>query len=460
MTYTDVLQFEQVGTHESLGALNLLARTKPPPVDGGLPLGVTFDNQPFFFNPLQYHRDEITGGTSMLVLGSRGSGKTTLLKSAAAYESLLANKATGDRQRISIDDTRSNLGMEDQREAEWRSFIEDYLGSTHTNLSGYRLNILDPKMKMRIEQQLSLLQTLCQMVEERKLTSSERVALIVGLGKMDAVAPTSASPVLLQQIVDSLGYDSYQQFQDQIRDRLLTKFTNASERDAVGELLRRKRNMSEEKFSEACSSISEMLLLLIEEYDGIFGAEHSLHDILSDAVVGLDFTQLSEETIPLVEVVVNAWRDSALSRDDFSLTTNCELHDENWSRWESLPYARAMITRLKHIRGTGTRIWRAMHRPSDVEQVGSNGSKVRELARNSLRETDIVFIGRMPKAQHESLKIFRDIPPRMLDALPGLGKGQFLVLIGDNWAPFFIQVVLDEGLLAASYTDSARDRQL
>ncbi len=460
MTYTDTLQFGQVGTHEALSALNLLARVKPPPVSGGLPLGFTFDGEPFFFNPLQYHRDEITGGTSMLVLGSRGSGKTTLLKTAAAYESLLDNRATGQRQRISVDDTRSNLGSEDRREAEWRSFIEDYLGSSHTSLSGYKLNILDPKMKLNVEQQLAILQTLCQIVEDRKLTSSERVALIVGLGVLDATAPEAASPVLLQQVIDTLDYQKYQQFQDRIRDQLLDKFTSLSQRQAANRLLEGRRNMSSEKFSEACSTISEILLLLIEEYDGIFGAEHSLHEKLSAPVVGLDFTQLSESTIPLVEVVVNAWRDSALSRDDFSLTTNCELHDENWSRWESLPYARAMITRLKHIRGTGTRIWRAMHRPGDVEQVGSEGSKVRELARNSLRETDVVFVGRMPKAQHESLRVFRDIPDNILGRLPGLGKGQFLVLIGDNWPPFFVQVMLDERLLEASYTDSARDRQL
>lgn len=460
--YGNVFDIKHVGNHDMVATLNPTAKLLPPPSSGGLPLGILDNNTPWFLNQQELHYLGYTGGTSLLTIGFRGSGKTAKIKKACLNESCRRNPITNRRQRIVVDDTRRNLDEQGRSFSEYQPLIEA-LGGTHFDLSGVQLNILDPKMKMGVFEQFDLVLSLCEVVADRQLTPSEQAALIIGVESMDRLMPDHASLRLLQTVMARMSNNDYELFQTRQLEAAISYIEDDVQRNQVKRYADERGLSSLGAIRSAAAVVSHMLLRLYQGYGGVFGSQQSLYDVLTSPVVGLDFTRLSEEAVPLVEMVMWSWRRSAqkFGGRDVDLAADFEIHDENWSRWSSLTYARNMVRHLKHIRGRGTRIWRAMHRISDIEQVGPAGSEQRAKALTGLRETDIVFIGQMERADHEQLQeTFGAMPDSLLNRLPTLGTGQFVVRIGEAWTPFVLHVPLNRLELAVSRSDIARDAML
>jgi len=452
-----VFDIAHVGMHSHVAALNPTPRSGPPPTNGGIPFGWTDDSGAVTLNQLEQHATNLTGGTSGLIIAFRGSGKTATLKKMAFHESALMNQTTKRRRRVSVDDTRLNTDREGKQVPEYQELVES-LGGQHADLSGYKINILDHRLRLNPEQQHDLLLALCEVIKGDELNPAERTALTVGIGVMRTEAAESTSVPLLQQIMARLTYRDYDSYSTSNREAVLRMINDDMQRHAMKARLDEGLNTAPVIFTNAAHSVSFLLNTLLSGYDGIFGAEHELYDVLTRPVVGLNLTKLSATTIPMVEMALWAIR---AGTSDLDIAADFEMHDENWARWSSLVYGTNMVRHLKHIRGKGTRIWRAMHRLSDVDQVGPAGSQEREKALTALKETDIVFVGRMPRVEHERLQeTFREIPRYFLNQLPSLEPGRFLVLIGEIWAPFMMQVRLTTAQMTVGYTDYARDMLL
>jgi len=452
-----VFDISHVGMHSHVAALNPTPRSGPPPTNGGIPFGRTYDGGAVTLNQLEQHAINLVGGTSGLIIAFRGSGKTATLKKMAFHESALMNPVTQRRRRVSVDDTRINTDSEGRQVPEYQELVES-LGGRHADLSGYKINILDYRLGLNPEQQHDLLLALCQVIKAGDLSPAERTALTVGIGVMRTEATEATSAPLLQQILARLTYEDYEQYNVTHRDVVLNMIQNDEQRMAMKSRLDRGLNASVASFTNAAHSVAYLLNTLLTGYDGIFGAEHQLYDVLTQPVVGLNLTKLSATTIPMVEMALWAIRTGA---GELDIAADFEIHDENWSRWSSLVYGTNMVRHLKHIRGRGTRIFRAMHRLSDIDQVGQAGSQEREKALTGLKETDIVFVGRMPRVEHERLQeVFREIPRYYLNLLPTLSPGHFLVLIGEAWPPFMMQVDLTSMQMRIGHTDHARDIML
>lgn len=420
--------FGHVGPHELLGPFNPFQIIRTPS-EQGIPFGIQENGLPFYVDLHYWMTLNLIGGTSVQFLGDRDSGKTAAAQVFAARNSAL-KAVDGIRRRVSVDDTRRNAGV-----PEYKAFAEG-LGGRHIDLAKYRINFLDPKMGMNATEQHGVIRAMGETISHRELSLNERVALMVGLHVMNIEAANHASPNLLQPIMSTLGLSDYEHYVRSRNDQTLQGIGNAAIQEKLRQRLSGKLNMTANQFRQACESISEMMLLLLEEYGGIFGGTNSLYDILSDPVVALDFTELDDDTIPLVEMLLWMWRNAAVRRHDHNLMAHIELHDENWKRWESLTYGRNMVNHLKKIRGSGAAIIKIMHRPSDVDQVGEIGSRQHSLAMTGLRETDVWFIGKTQHSDFDSLSRFVRLPKRYLDMLPTLGKGDFIVKIGELMSPF------------------------
>lgn len=453
----NIFDISHVGIHDHIATLNPATRTGPPPTLGGIPFGRTYDGGAVSLNQLEQHKSNLVGGTSGLIIAFRGSGKTATLKKMGLHESALKNQLTGRQRRIAVDDTRINMDRFGRQVPEYKELVES-LGGEHADLSGYKINILEHRLGLDPAQQHALLLSLCEVIKRSSLSEAEKVALTVGIAVMRTKAPQSASLPLLQQMMARLAFEDYRLYNESVRDFVVSSVKQAEERQVIGQHLFQELNTEEIAFTQAAHTVSFLLTTLLSGYDGIFGAEHQLYEVLTRPVVGLDLTKLSDTTIPMVEMALWAIRTGA---GELDIAADYEIHDENWSRWSSLVYGTNMVRHLKHIRGRGTRIWRAMHRLSDVYQVGPAGSQEREKALSALKETDIVFVGRMPRAEHEDLqRVFREIPKSYLNILPTLPPGHFLVLIGETWPPFMLKVDLTSRQAKVGHTDYARDVQL
>lgn len=450
----ELFEIEHVGVPGHVAILNPTPRSGPPPTRGGLPLGrVLTDNSVFTLNPHELHTSNLTGGTSILVLGFRGSGKTNLLYLLAVLIAALENAISGRQRRVVVEDTRRNYDEHGELVPEYKNLVEGVLGGQHVDLLGSKINFLDYRLRLNPEQQFQLLLSLLEVVKGQELTPNERATLNVSIATMRTESPTFASVPVLQQVMARLSINDYNSYQDSKRHAVLGMIKDSQERESMRTRLNGDLNVAKVTVMNGAHTVSQLLDALMSGYDGIFGAENQIYDILKRAVVGLDLTRLNDDTIPLVEMVL--W---AIRRGDGAneLGADLEIHDENPRRWESLVYATNMVTHLKVIRRTGSLIARSMQRVSDVDQI--TGAAQRAKAVTALSETDIVFIGRMERAQHKRLvETFRPIPQVLLDRLTSLRPGEFLVLIGESWPPFLVKIDLTNQVREAAYTDHARD---
>jgi hypothetical protein len=389
--------------------------------------------RPFFMNTPLWQSLGWTGGQSIQFLGNRDCGKTAAAKVFAYRSAAFEIGSTGFRIRPSTDDTRANAG-----EGEYKSWAQA-LGSDYTDLSRYSLNIIDRKMGMSIKEQAFILRSTLRM-STGDLTPTERLALrsATGIANIEAGDDLTHNDVGI--VVSSMKFDEHLKYLRQGRSsRNRLRFVDNPDHP-INRRLEDFSNLSARNFQRACQSVAEKFEILAEEYGDIFGGQNSMYSLLSQPVVALDFTSLDEDTLPLVEMLFWTWRNAAIRRHDYRLMALVEIHDENWKRWQSKVWGKNMIAHLKKIRGSGATVIKNMHRPSDILQVGNEGSVEYGQAVTGLRETDIWMIGQTPRSEFDQLARYVRLPQDKLDRLPTADPGEFVVVIGDKVKPFTIRL--------------------
>lgn len=423
-------QFGHVGPHEYLGALNPF-QILSQPSKTGIPYGTMEGRRPFYMNPEYWQKIGLTGGQSIQFLGNRDCGKTAGSKVYGYRQAGLQVGTTGYRMRPATDDTRANAG-----EGEYKSWAHA-LGSDYIDVSQYSLNITDPKMGMSIKEQSFILRSTLRM-SSGDLTTTERLALrsATGIANLEAGDDLIHSDV--GTVISSLKFEEHLKYLKEARRRRHDWRFNDTPDHSLRTRLDDFTNVSQTKFIEACQSVSDKFEILAEEYGEVFGGRHSMYELLRQPVVALNLTNLDEESLAMVEMILWMWRNAAIRRHDHTLMAHVEIHDENWKRWQSKEWGKNMISHLKKIRGSGTTVIKNMHRPSDILQVGSEGSIERGQAITGLRETDIWMIGQTPRSEFDQLAKYVKLPQDKLARLPMAEPGEFVVVIGDRLKPFTI----------------------
>ena len=425
-----------VGPYEVIAPFNPM-QILTLPSEQGIPFGTTEFKTGFWFDPHYLMLRNLCNGTSVTILGDRNSGKTATAQTFGYRSSGIQAPNSTSRKRVAADDTRRNAGV-----GEYEKWAKA-LGGTYTDLSKARFNPLDPKMGMNVKEQQFMMRSALQVVSHRQLKSNVRTVLLAALQVMNEDLHELSSIDVLTSITSTLTLAEYKTFLKRRTSELLKRFGDKAADPRLRALHDREAiNLSPSSFRAACQQLTELLIILLEEYGEVFGPTNSLYDVLTQPVVALDFTGLDEDTIPLVEMLLWMWRNAAIRRNDHNLMAHVEIHDENWKRWENLTYGSNMINHLKKIRGSGVIIIKNMHRPSDVNQVGAEGSRERALAMSGLRETDIWFVGKTPRIEHESLRAYTQLPQKYLNQTPHLTTGEFIVKIGDILPPFRLHLDL------------------
>lgn len=440
-------QFGHIGPHDMLGPFNPF-QTHAMPSEQGCIFGTMDNGRPFYFDPYGWMKEGLTGGTSIQFIGFRNSGKTTAAQVAAARSSIF-KAAPGIPRRVAVDDTRNNAGV-----PEYYAFA-NALGGQHTNLAEFRINILDPKMRMQAHEQRLVVSNTLASVGRNDLTVPERAALLTGIHVLNMEAGDEASTEVLEIIQATLDLSDYDRFLKTKAEKTLDDLENPVLESRLRQRLDRGLNITAEEFRQGARSVAESLNLLHDEYGDVFGGTHSMYDILNDPVVALNMTTMDEDVIPIVEMLLWMWRNAAARRNDHNLMAHIEIHDENWQRWESELYGRNMINHLKKIRANGTVIIKIMHRPSDVLQVGHAGQRQQSLAISGIRETDVWFIGQTQSSDFDDLQKYVRLPKKYLSMLPTFGQGDFIVVIGEKIPPFPIHLDITDAEKLMTATNKA-----
>lgn len=397
-----------------------------PPSANGVPLGNLIDGQPFYFDPHQLKIDGDTEGMIINAAASRDTGKTTL---AIAYWNRRLTLSAGSdltrRFRVSADDGRRNAG-----EGEYERFAA-YHGCPYYDLSKAHLNMLDSRMKLNIAEQTMSIEKIIGMTGGTQPDETALMALQVALNIMNEESPEDSSPQMVAFNLNTMVYDDYIAFMTARANKLIESVKDPELRERMRARLNLGLSLSEREFMAGAAQMGTALTLLLEGRHGsTFGGSGSIYEIMNQQVVALNYSGLNDQTHPLVEFLVGIWRNSAVRRHDPELMSNGEMMDEAWRHMRSVQYGRNLIARIKENRGNGIIVWRNIHKLSDADSAGPEGSEQVELARTSLTESDIWFIGRTKISEMPRTQKFFGLSDEYAKRIPYYPKGRFLVKLG------------------------------
>lgn len=142
--------------------------------------------------------------------------------------------------------------------------------------------------------------------------------------------------------------------------------------------------------------------------------------------------------IHIAQTCAAAWVESAVRDPDAGV--RYMIYEEGWSMFEHASLLQRMREQWKLSRHWGLSNWLIAHRYSDVEAAGDADSKVRNLARGLLEDTDIRVLHRQKADAIRATVDATRMSEAEGDALTGLPQGTALWRI--NTRPFLVNTVV------------------
>lgn len=437
----------------------------------GIPFGWNLEaNEPFNLDLFLMQRRKRLNAIVIMILGQIRMGKTTLAKVLAKRHAALDFGAS--RCRISLADTRINANVQ-----EYKLFTE-FFGEKMVELNNHQLNPLDQAMGLAVYEQRIVIRKL---LEYRNTELNARQLFILRLA-LDALLVSSEAPSLpsfartlaslrLEDAALRIPYlrDDVNSLRAQVEEahpEFADPKSEGYDESKITDTIRRQQQelrpgLTEEDLHRDAMELFYRVDNIIDgELGEILGGNKSIADVLSRRVVGLDYSRLDEDSIPLVESMFWDWRGSARKRRDSRFAVDIEIHDENYGSWEHLVYARSMYNHIKKIRQHGGAIIMNSHRLNDYYSVGAAGSPQRALATNMVKDVQGVFLARQdPEAIAEIRSRWPQVTATLGLTLTQLGRGCFCAIIGDEPPVLFrLQLTPRERLICES--DQAGDARI
>lgn len=367
--------------------------------------------RPFCFDSfIEYTKGNLSN-TNMAIIGSIGTGKSSLMKCMA-----LRDLVFGRRTFVPGDS-----------KGEWTGVVRAVGGAAITigGTSRDRLNPLDAGRRperdtegkvvsdgqwrdMVENQRLTLMAALISTLMGRPLNQAEQAALAVALS---ATVRRQQTP-LITTVVDEL-------FEPTSSTTTLQGFRDNDDlKDAgkeIGFALQR---------------------LTVGSLKGLFdGPSTVCFDPLSPMMsINLEnFTQGSEE-MALVMACTSSWFEASLRGDDLGLRNVIYEEAHELMRFPEL--LGRMRSNFKLVRRWGLRNVIALHRISDLDAVGSLGSKQRAVAEGLLSDTSTRVVYRQESDQLENTQRVLGLSDTSLTAIENLSIGSGLWQVGKR--PFLV----------------------
>lgn len=370
----------------------------------------------FCYDPWELYAQGVLTNPNILVIGQVGRGKSSLVKS------LLVRQQVFGRKAAVLDPKGEYQGL------------AAALGATVLKIEPggkLRLNPLDPGLSNGeveadeiFRRQTSLLQALAESSLGRQLKPEERTAcdLAIGdlsygkLGRMVTI-PDVVDWLLQPDVNVCAGVNATA---DQVA---------ASVRDVALELRR------------MCHG----------DLKGMFDGPTNVDVNWNGNLVVIDLSSVfSSSALGLLMTCATAFLQSAIMRPNAG--KRFIVVDEAWAVMSNVGVARWLQQTYKLSRAYGISNIAIMHRVSDLQSSGSQGSEAFSLARGLLSDTETRIIYGQPNSEVELAKEMLGLNMSEAELLPALGRGQALWKVGQK--SFLIEHILGRSEKAIVDTDA------
>ncbi|WP_399552373.1 ATP-binding protein [uncultured Cellulomonas sp.] len=361
----------------------------------------------FVYDPWVLYQQGVLTNPNVLLAGVIGTGKSALAKSLATRSS-----AFGVRIYVPGDP-----------KGEWTAVAAALGGRTIALGHGLstRLNPLDAGHRpgglgeaqwqgVVAARRRELLGVLAETVLARSLRPVEHTALDTALAAVVATAPDPTLPLVVDRLIDPRGVDDAE-----------TVLLRADGRE-VAHALRR---------------------LVHGDLAGIFDGPSTVPFDSDAPMVTLDLSAVSgnDTLLSLVMTCASAWMEGALLDPDGG--RRWVVYDEAWRVLRHPALIRRMQTQWKLSRAYGIANLMVIHRLSDLDAIGDQGSEARALARGLLADCSTRIVYRQESDQLSGSATVLGLTQTETDLLPTLGLGQGLWRIRDR--AFVVQHQLTRG---------------
>lgn len=408
-----------------------------PLTTGGVLLGVNPDEAAWHFDAFRLYQAGVVQDPSVFVLGAIGSGKSSLVVEHAWRQLNFGRWAwlVDSKPQKLADGTKRSQYHQLSWAYNWA--IEEWarrLGDTLENLglaycqpimvmpNGYlTVNPLDA-----VEGRDQMLEDVLAISLRRGLRPKEQTAVRVALESAErAEAPDpptlSGVAVALLDPEQDAGTDNYLD-DDELRD--------------VGQ--------------EAGHAL---LGLAKGPLRGMFDGQTSpaLRDTASCPVRILDLSAIhNRQAEGLVMMLADRWFQADI---DKSHGQGIYVLEEAWKPLASLAVATDHQARYKFARGSGVSYWAVIHRLSDLNSTGPEGSRTRELVQGLLADSGTRIVFRQRSDQLARTKDMLGLTDRAIEHIKRLRQGQAFQTVGDRWSVVTFRLTAEE--LAIANTDHA-----
>jgi hypothetical protein len=189
---------------------------------------------------------------------------------------------------------------------------------------------------------------------------------------------------------------------------------------------------------------------------GMFDGETTQGIDLAGTSVVLDLHHVVDSAaIGIIMICAAAWLAAAIAAEaaaESERRNRIIVVDEAWRVLSNLACAEWLQDSFKHSRSYGVQNIVVMHRISDLQAAGDDGSRVARLAQGLLSDAETKVIYAQDKAELETAERLLGLTDTERDELPNLGRGLALWIVGDR--SFLVRHVLSEHELAIVDTDA------
>lgn len=385
----------------------------------------------FCFDPWELYRKGVISGMSMLLFGQVGTGKSSLAKSMAVRLVLLGRK----------------LSVASDKKGEWTKVVRDLGGNVIQVGPGLstRLNPLDEGVRPSLNVQgkpmddenwrimvrsrrMSILNTLVKILIGRDPDSAEHLAISDALDMAVALATEEKRVPVIPDLIEALEELRVTNASDQMRTDAANRLSMTLHRMTTGDLA------------------------------GMFDGPSTVKFDVDAPATSID-TSASQGAprvaVRVITACAGSWMESMVTNSDGG--QRVVIYEEGWDNISSEADLQRMVEQWKLARSYGLFNVLVMHKVSDLDMAGAEGSKMVAMAKSLLADADVKVIYRQDAAALKVTADEMDLSAREKLLLKSLKKGTGLWRVGE--ATFEVANDLTKAEMPLFDTDSRMDKE-
>lgn len=360
---------------------------------------------PFCFDPWELYNKGLISGMSMLLFGQVGTGKSTLAKSLAVRLVHYGRK----------------LSVASDKKGEWTKVVRELGGSVIQVGPGLdaRINPLDEGKRPSLNVQglpmtdehwrlmvrarrMSIMDTLFKILTDRKPSSAENLVLSDGLDMAVEVAAANGKPPVIPDLIDALEEIQRVHQADRLR-------------------------------AEAAQVVSMTLQRLTSgDLGGMFDGPSTVSFDVEAPATSID-TSSSRGANPIsvrvITACVGSWMEAMVTNSDSG--QRLVIYEEGWDSLSSEADLTRMVEQWKLARHYGIFNIMILHKVTDLDMAGAEGSRMVALAKSLLADADVKVIYRQDAAALRITADEMDLSEREKTLLKTLQEGTGLWRVGE-----------------------------